>query len=124
MNKPRISNRLGQFRKQRGLTIREFAKELGVGESAYKKWEYSLAYPSIDDLMKIADFYGVTLDDLFIRDDASQPFKELSGTADDTQAIIRLLKTLGPSGKARVLGYMQGLVDSNTYELKNDLNED
>lgn len=114
--KARVSNRLGQFRRERGLTMKQLAKALNVGESAYKKWEYSISYPSIDELMRIADFYGVALDDLFIRDNDDVPFEELSEERKQTSMIVDLFKELNDFGRSRALGYTQGLVDSNAYK--------
>jgi transcriptional regulator with XRE-family HTH domain len=56
--------KLQQLRKQRGLTQEELAKALYVSRTAVSKWESGKGYPGIESLMRIAEFFSVTVDDL------------------------------------------------------------
>ncbi|HWR19083.1 MAG TPA: helix-turn-helix transcriptional regulator [Clostridia bacterium] len=44
------------------ITIKQLEKEIGLGEGSIGKWKRSA--PSAYSLKKIADFFGVTVDDL------------------------------------------------------------
>lgn len=56
--------KLQKLRKQRNLTQEQLAKELFVSRTAISKWESGRGYPGIDSLKVIANFFGVTLDQM------------------------------------------------------------
>ena len=59
-----FSEKLVYLRKQKGLTQADVADKLFVSRTAVSKWESARGYPGIDSLKAIAQFYGVTLDEL------------------------------------------------------------
>lgn len=50
------------------VTASEFAKALGVTKQAVSRWEIGLSKPNKDMQKKIADYFGVTVDDLLRQD--------------------------------------------------------
>ena len=56
--------KLQTLRKQRGLTQEELAAALFVSRTAVSKWESGRGYPSIDSLMAISKYFGMTIDAL------------------------------------------------------------
>ena len=56
--------RIAQYRKQRGITQEQFAEHLGVSGQAVSKWENDLSCPDISLLPQIADYFGLTIDEL------------------------------------------------------------
>ncbi len=64
----RLHEKISIIRKMNNLTQEEFAEELGVSRQALSKWETGASVPDIQMLLKIADYYNVTLDQL-ARDD-------------------------------------------------------
>lgn len=56
--------RMRLLREREKLTQKEVAEKLGISPSAYNMYEKGKREPNIDTLQKIADFYGVSLDDL------------------------------------------------------------
>ena len=54
--------RLKGLREEKGLTAQKLEKELGVGNGLVGKWEKEQRTPSIDNLKKIAEYFGVTAD--------------------------------------------------------------
>ena len=59
-----FSEKLQFLRKQKNLTQEELASALFVSRTAVSKWESGRGYPSIDSLIAIAKFFGVSIDDL------------------------------------------------------------
>lgn len=59
-----IANRLLQYRKQSKLSQEELAEKIGVSRQAVSKWERAEASPDTDNLILLAEVYGVTLDEL------------------------------------------------------------
>ena len=65
-----IANRLLEYRKKSGLSQEELAEKIGVSRQAVSKWERSEASPDTDNLILLAEVYGVTLDELLRGKDA------------------------------------------------------
>ncbi len=59
-----ISKNLREFRRKKGNTQEDLAEHLGISISAVSKWERDEGYPDITLLPGIAEFYGVSVDDL------------------------------------------------------------
>lgn len=58
------ADRLVQLRKEKGLSQEALAAKLGVSRQAISKWERAEASPDTDNLIALADIYGITLDAL------------------------------------------------------------
>lgn len=59
-----------QARIQAGKSIREVMEAMGVSDAAVYSWETGQYAPSTDKLVKLADLYGVTVDQL-LREEVS-----------------------------------------------------
>lgn len=55
-------NRLRELRKERGLTLDDIEEELGIGRATYNNYENGKTSPKLKTLVKMAEFYGVTID--------------------------------------------------------------
>ena len=55
---------LKQHREERGLTPYELAKAIGVNHQNIYRWESGKAKPSLEMCIKLADYFGVSLDEL------------------------------------------------------------
>lgn len=60
--------RLKELRKEKGYTQEQMANILEIGQSAYAKWENGKTEPSFESLVKLVDFFEVSLDWLFGRE--------------------------------------------------------
>ena len=63
-----ISTNLKYLRKKKGLTQLELRTILGYTRSTWSNYENGLTNPSIEDLITISNFFGVTLDDMIMND--------------------------------------------------------
>ena len=57
-----FSERLQELKKSRGVMQKDVAIAIGVPLRTYQRYEYGEGEPQLSTLIKIADFYGVTLD--------------------------------------------------------------
>ncbi|USF27220.1 hypothetical protein N510_002166 [Firmicutes bacterium ASF500] len=64
-----FSERLVLLRKEKGVSQTFAAKELNISSRAYQKYEYEEAEPKLSIAVRIADFYGVSIDYLAGRTD-------------------------------------------------------
>lgn len=58
------ANRLLQYRKKHNLSQEDLANKIGVSRQAVSKWELAEASPDTDNLILLAEIYGVSLDEL------------------------------------------------------------
>lgn len=59
---------IGRIRERAGLSKTQLADRLGVDLSTVCKWETGVNRPTADGLLKLADLFGCTIDELFGRD--------------------------------------------------------
>ena len=60
------------LREQLGLSQLELSKQIGTSHQNIGRWERGEVLPNIDFCVKLADFYGITLDELIGRDKNSK----------------------------------------------------
>lgn len=58
-------NNIEKLRRAKGLNQTEVAKAIGVPQVTYSRWERGINYPKKARLFELANFFGVTVDDLF-----------------------------------------------------------
>lgn len=63
-----LAQNLKYLREQRGLSQRAFSEEIGLSGSAVGMWETGERKPDIEMIIRLAEYFGVTLDDLVLRD--------------------------------------------------------
>lgn len=66
-----FGQKLKKLRTDKNLTQEQLAQRLFVTRTAISKWETDSGYPGIDSLKLIADFFGVTIDQLISDDDVA-----------------------------------------------------
>ncbi len=59
-----LGSKIAELRKKHSLTQEEFAERLGVTPQAVSKWENDVSCPDIMLLPKIAEMFGVSIDEL------------------------------------------------------------
>ncbi len=63
-----LNTNLSFLRKKRGLSQREMAKVIGLTSSAIAFYETGDREPSLKNLIKIAEYFSVSIDDLLLKD--------------------------------------------------------
>jgi len=53
-----------ELRDSKGYKDSDVAKETGLSPVVFAEWKSGKSQPKVDKLIKIADFFGVTLDEL------------------------------------------------------------
>ena len=62
-----IGNKLKELRISEGLTQQELSVRLGISRVNYTRYETYKVRPDYETLIKLADFYNVSLDEIFDR---------------------------------------------------------
>ena len=84
-----LNIRIKELRVAHGLTQVEFAKCLSVSKQAVSNWENNNIQPSIDMLLKIADYFGVSTDYLLGRSNDNS--LDISGLSKEASAHIQMI---------------------------------
>lgn len=62
-----LHKKLKELRKSYNLTQQEISEKLNISRVNYTRYETGVVRPDYETVIKIADFYDVTLDELFGR---------------------------------------------------------
>ena len=62
-----IGSKLKELRISEGLTQQELSVRLGISRVNYTRYEMDKVRPDYETLIKLADFYNVSLDEIFDR---------------------------------------------------------
>ena len=68
-----LSEKILHLRTQKGLSQLELAEQLGVSRQSVSKWETGQSVPDLDKLIKLADLFGITVDELVREGERPQP---------------------------------------------------
>ena len=79
-----FAERLKELRKQAHLTQVELAKLLGIGQSSYADWERGKKKPTQENLVKISQVLGVSIDYLVVNSE------EKSNDLDNIELLFRM----------------------------------
>ena len=78
-----LGNSLFNARKKRGLSQEEVAGKLGVSRQTISKWELDETLPDIRQSKKLANLYGMTLDELIEFDMDVKEIQEIIDRTND-----------------------------------------
>ena len=62
-----LGKKLKELRKSEGLTQQQLADTLAISRVNYTRYETNAVRPDYETLIKLADFYDVSLDEIFDR---------------------------------------------------------
>lgn len=64
MEKKSFGTMIAEMRKQKGWTQLDLANKMGVTDKAVSKWERDRSFPDVAALPRLAELFGVSVDDL------------------------------------------------------------
>ncbi|NCB92435.1 MAG: XRE family transcriptional regulator [Clostridia bacterium] len=77
MKKETMGAMIASKRKEMEMTQLDLANKMGVTDKAVSKWERDLSYPDVNSLPKLAEIFGMSVDELMqIKTETSQKEKE------------------------------------------------
>ena len=100
--------KLKELREERGLAQLEISKQIGIPYHNYNKYELGKIEPDISTIIKIADFYSISIDELLNRSSQAKSNQGLKLKA------LRVLNNLTQAEVARRIGVTQSTY--NYYE--------
>ena len=98
--------RLKELRNQTNKTQTDIANYLNLTTGGYSSYETGKREPSIETLIKLADFYNVTVDYLLGREFSN----DVGYLTAEEREYFEYFKQLSPINKVRIIGEMKGLL--------------
>lgn len=98
---------LANLRKVLSLNQRDMALKLNIAKSTYAHYESGRCEPNIETLLKLADFFGCSVD--YLLGHQTKSILYLDSFTDAQKEAIELIKTLNEKEIARVIGYIDGI---------------
>lgn len=87
MSTPTLGAMIASLRKEHGMTQLELTEKMGVTDKAVSKWERDVSCPDINLLPKLAEVFGVSVDQLMRVTSKSQA----GGMRKEAERIIALI---------------------------------
>lgn len=95
-----MMNKIKECREKAGLSQKYVALTLGVRAPSVSDWEQGKNWPSIDNLLKLAELYNVTVDELLGRATSAEIIAmQAAGVSLDEKHILLLYRALSDQGK-------------------------
>ena len=77
MKNQTLGDMIATLRKEHNMTQLQLAEKMNVTDKAVSKWERNLSCPDIDSLPRLAEVFGITVDELMqVKDRGTQPQPE------------------------------------------------
>ena len=99
--------RIKEIRTAKGISQRKAALDLGLSPVVYGRYENEIRKPEPEMLATIADYLGVTVDELIGREDADTKKEPAQGGHSRTEVI---LDSLNPENRAKAESYLEYLL--------------
>lgn len=108
-----FQTRLRELREAAGYkTQQAFADAFGVAQSTIGNWEAGKREPNYETTMRLARFFGVSVDDLLgLADEKKPPLTDIDEGRLDSRLIARL-SSLTPEETDKVDAFVQGMIAS------------
>ena len=98
--------RFKECRLAAGLPQKAVALELAVKQPSISDWESGRTFPTVDNLIRLADLYGVSIDCLLGREKTKKGQTQNSEEAE----LLAIYRQLTPAGKAALLAAAEGML--------------
>ena len=112
-NKNHIGTKLFKIRNKRGETQEHVAECVGITYVSLSRYENGQRMPKMDILARLAEHYGVTVDELIGRDEAETK-KEPATVGGLDDQLVEMLMSLSPDQVQRVQDFVAGMKASET----------
>ncbi|MDY6367553.1 MAG: helix-turn-helix transcriptional regulator [Clostridia bacterium] len=96
--------KLTEIRKQEGVSQKQLANDLGVSAGNLCDWEKGRTEPNIDMLIKIADYFDVSVDALLGREENGNSM----GNVDRTKMrLLSYYNKMSDEGKIKLVDFLE-----------------
>jgi len=116
-----LGERIKMLRNEKGLTMKQMAETFNLSISAWNKYEKNEAEPNISNLIKMADYFGVSLDFLLGRTNIRD--SNLIKTTHQTNELIKMFEEISIGDPSKMYFFIENLSFSLKKYKNGELNE-
>ena len=88
----KLADRLVELRKEHKLSQEALAEKLGLSRQSISKWERAEASPDTDNLIALAEVYGITLDELLGNNEPKERKQETQPQSENKDLSAKQIK--------------------------------
>ena len=88
----KLADRLVELRKEHKLSQEALAEKLGLSRQSISKWERAEASPDTDNLIALAEVYGITLDELLGNNEPKERKQETQPQSENKDSSVKQIK--------------------------------
>lgn len=77
--------------KQRGISQNKACKEMGLARSVASKWKSTQTQPSMNTLMKISEYFNVSIDELLAHSTGAEVIKNPATESDERSEVLNYI---------------------------------
>lgn len=93
---------LKKLRRDKGITQKQLANMLGVSQQSVNKYENHNVEPDLSTVMKMADYFGTSVDYLIGYTDAETENASLHTVSEEEAVLLRSWRVLSSSQRAAI----------------------
>ena len=110
-----MKNRIRELRLEKGLRQKDVAEQLGISAQSLGYYENWVNKPDPDMLIRLADFFEVSIDYLLCREDETGLIATRGATpyADDEEALLEIYRSFSAPMKEFILKTMDFWRETN-----------
>lgn len=115
-----FGTRLANLRREHNLTQNDIADRLNISAQAVSKWENDLTSPDIDTLLKLADIFDITVDELLGKKKKETLYVPTEERKDINKLMLRIRVLSADGDKVNVnlpMPAVKILVNNNTVNM-------
>lgn len=116
-----LGERIAYYRKKRGLTQEQLAEKCSVTPQAVSKWENDLSAPDISLLVPLAEWFGISADELLGREERKT--EAVDPTSIDLSRCILHIRVVDSADRVNVnlpLAAAEVLIKGGGFDIGND----
>lgn len=113
-----INDRLKALMTERGVTWKQISEELKIGKNQPKYWEEKDTLPDGKTLIKLSQFFGVTVDYLLGVEDQNVALMQRafdildeSDTSEQEKALLAMFRSTSEEGRLRIIQSVMNICD-------------
>ncbi len=99
------------LRKEKGMSLKELASYFGTSPQVFSRYEREEHQPDFETIIKIADFFDVSIDYLLGRNFIDKSKKGIIGSPSaEDKTILDMFHKLNENEKTLILSWLQSIV--------------
>lgn len=103
----KLLDRLNELKNQSGLNAKQLTSELGISSTSFTDWNKGKGSPSLDAIIRFAEYFQVSLDYLVFGNDSAVKLEFSNPKEKD---LLEKYRQLPVDLQEKMLGYLDGML--------------